>query len=95
MQLLLAYLNNHRPETPHIDMHLAESDARSLYQAGEARLGTDEETIIHILSTRSAAQLTASFHKYRQMYGRDIEKVCVILSSSPIIGLESFIELEC
>ena len=56
-------------------MHQAENDAKSLYKAGEGRLGTDEAAIIHILSTRSAAQLNASFNIYRQMYGRDIEKV--------------------
>lgn len=73
-RLLLAYLNNYRPETPHVDLQLAQADCTALYRAGEGRLGTDETAIITILSTRSSAQLNASFHMYSQTYGHDIEK---------------------
>lgn len=72
--LLLTYINQYRPDSPQVNMQLAQADARELYRAGEGRLGTDEAAIIRILSTRSAAQLNASFNIYQQSYGRDIEK---------------------
>lgn len=70
-----------------VDMHQAEKDAKALYKAGEGRFGTDEAAIIQILSTRSAAQLNASFHIYKQMHGHDIEKVWGTLSPSPTMWL--------
>ncbi|MCO5587366.1 hypothetical protein L7F22_041315 [Adiantum nelumboides] len=73
-KLLLAYLNNYRPETPQVNMQLAHADCMELYRAGEGRLGTDEAAIIFILSSRSSAQLNACFHLYKQTYGHDIEK---------------------
>eukprot|EP00250_Pteridium_aquilinum_P016456 c23111_g1_i1 orf=346-1299(-) len=73
-KLLLAYLNNYRPESPQVDSHLAQTDCRELFRAGEGRLGTDEAAIISILSTRSSAQLNACFNMYKQIHGHDIEK---------------------
>ncbi|MCO5581912.1 hypothetical protein L7F22_035801 [Adiantum nelumboides] len=73
-KLLLAYLNNYRPETPQVNMQLAQADCMELYRAGEGRLGTDEAAIIVILSSRSSAQLNACFNLYKQTYGHDIEK---------------------
>ncbi|KAH9321503.1 hypothetical protein KI387_016142, partial [Taxus chinensis] len=73
-KLLLAYLSATRYEGPQVDMRLAEMDAKALYKAGEARLGTDEATFIHIFSTRSSAQLAAIASVYHNMYRRDLEK---------------------
>ncbi|KAI5056459.1 hypothetical protein GOP47_0028277 [Adiantum capillus-veneris] len=73
-KLLLAYLNNYRPETPQVNMQLAQADCRELYRAGEGRLGTDEAAIISIITSRSSAQLNACFNMYKQTYGHDIEK---------------------
>ncbi|EFJ34094.1 hypothetical protein SELMODRAFT_227533 [Selaginella moellendorffii] len=73
-KLLLAFASGQRPEWPHVDMHLADADARELYRAGEGRLGTDESTFIRIFSTRSAAQLHAAFAAYKHLYKRDIDK---------------------
>ncbi|MCO5579959.1 hypothetical protein L7F22_033826 [Adiantum nelumboides] len=53
-KLLLAYLNNYRPETPQVNMQLAHADCMELYRASEGRLGTDETAIIIILSSRSS-----------------------------------------
>ena len=58
-----------------MDHNLAASDAYALYRAGEARWGTDEDTFIHILATRSQAQLNLTLQYYRQTYGHDFEKV--------------------
>ncbi|MCO5594237.1 hypothetical protein L7F22_048264 [Adiantum nelumboides] len=73
-KLLLAYLNNYRPETPQVNMQLAHADCMELYRAGEGRLGTDEAAIMVILSSRSSVQLNACFNLYKQTYGHDIEE---------------------
>lgn len=73
-KLLLTYLTEHRSESPQVDINMAQADARDLCKAGEGRLGTDEDAIIYILSTRSSAQLNAAFNIYKQCYGHDIEK---------------------
>lgn len=58
-----------------MDPRLALTDAHELYRAGEGRWGTDEDTFIHILATRSASQLIATLQYYLQTYGHDFEKV--------------------
>ncbi|KAJ7294720.1 hypothetical protein O6H91_16G068300 [Diphasiastrum complanatum] len=73
-KLLLAYASGLRYEGPEVDMNLAHSEAKELYKAGEARLGTDESTFIRIFSTRSATQLNATFQAYKHLYKRDIDK---------------------
>jgi len=56
---LLACLNNRRDPPGMIHQELIESDARALYQAGEAVLGTKEEVFIRIFTERSAEHLQA------------------------------------
>jgi len=75
LQLLLALVRGNRSETVAVDPNFALADAHALYQAGVARLGTDENTFIHILTTRSPAQLNLTLQYYRQQYGHDFEKV--------------------
>lgn len=75
LQLLLALVRGNRSETLAVDPNYALSDAHALYRAGVARLGTDEDTFIHILTTRSPAQLNMTLQYYRQTYGHDFEKV--------------------
>lgn len=73
-KLLLALVRGNRSETLAVDPNYALSDAHSLYRAGVARLGTDEDTFIHILTTRSPAQLNLTLQYYRHTYGHDFEK---------------------
>ncbi|XP_057852757.2 annexin D5 [Cryptomeria japonica] len=73
-KLLLAYLSATRYEGPQLDMSLAEMDAKTLYKAGEGRMGTDEATFIQIFSTRSSAQLAATASIYHNLYKHDLEK---------------------
>lgn len=75
MQLLLALARGNRSESLGVDTHLALADAQALYRAGEARLGTNEDTFINILTTRSAAHLNCTFQYYQQTYGHSFEKV--------------------
>lgn len=58
-----------------MDPNYALADAHALYQAGVAKLGTDENAFIHILTTRSPAQLSLTMQYYRQQYGHDFERV--------------------
>ncbi|VDK36217.1 unnamed protein product [Taenia asiatica] len=50
-----------------IDKKAAEADAQKLYDAGEKRLGTDEETFITILCTRSPWQLLGISRAYEKI----------------------------
>ncbi|KAK9115840.1 hypothetical protein Sjap_014787 [Stephania japonica] len=68
-ELLLAYLTKQRYEGLEVDRMMAEKDAKSLYKAGEKRLGTDEKTFINIFSERSRAHLAVVTTIYRDMYG--------------------------
>ncbi|KAM9795198.1 annexin A5a [Neosynchiropus ocellatus] len=50
-----------------------QEDAKELYAAGEGKFGTDEETFISILGTRSVEHLRRVFQAYREICARDIE----------------------
>ncbi|KAM3176682.1 hypothetical protein ACTXT7_006033 [Hymenolepis weldensis] len=50
-----------------IDKRAAEMDAQKLYDAGEKKLGTDEETFINILCTRGPWQLAAIAKAYEKI----------------------------
>lgn len=73
-KLLLAYVSIQRYEGFEVDKMIAENDARTLYKAGEKRLGTDESTFIRIFSERSRAHLAAVDAAYHGMYGHSLEK---------------------
>ncbi len=77
MQLLLALVRGDRSESVSVDQQLAETDAHELYRAGAARLGTDEDTFIHVLTSRSAVQLSTTLQFYLQTFGHDLEKVSI------------------
>ncbi|CAN1237987.1 Annexin D5, partial [Linum grandiflorum] len=49
-RMLLAYVSTPRHEGWEVDRAAAENDAKALYRAGEKKLGTDENTFIHIFS---------------------------------------------
>lgn len=84
MQLLLALVRGTRSETLVGDPNLAMADAQALYRATEGRLGTDEELLIHILTTRSPVQLNMALQYYRQTFGHDFEKVRCQLAIFPM-----------
>eukprot|EP01018_Ginkgo_biloba_P006492 Gb_32634 [translate_table: standard] len=73
-KLLLALASGQRCVCRGVDTNLAQSDANALYDAGSGRIGTDEETIIKILTERSLQHLRTTFGCYQQIYGQDIKK---------------------
>ncbi|XP_062376539.1 annexin A5b [Sardina pilchardus] len=51
-----------------------ESDAKTLFAAGESKFGTDEEQFISILGNRSAEHLRKVFQAYMKISGYEIEE---------------------
>ena len=51
-KILLSLLHGERPDTNEVNEDEAENDARTLYEAGEKKWGTDESKFVEILSTR-------------------------------------------
>jgi len=56
-----------------LDVRVAIADAEALYKAGAARMGTDEEAIIKILSSRSPEHLEAVGLAYADATGKTLE----------------------
>ncbi|XP_051994111.1 annexin A5-like [Xyrauchen texanus] len=53
---------------------LIQSDAQTLFTAGEQKYGTDEGQFITLLGNRSAAHLRRVFEEYRKLSGYEIEE---------------------
>ena len=51
-KILLSLLHGERPDTNQVNEDEAENDARTLYEAGEKKWGTDESKFVEIISTR-------------------------------------------
>ncbi|KAK7314688.1 hypothetical protein VNO77_33215 [Canavalia gladiata] len=73
-KILLAYISTPRQEGLQVNREIAQKDAKVLYKAGEKKLGTDENTFIHIFSERSMAHLAAVSSYYHDMYGHSLKK---------------------
>lgn len=57
-----------------VDADLAVEQANQLYNAGEAKFGTDEEVFYKILAHASFDQLELVFDEYKKLSGRTIEQ---------------------
>ncbi|KRX73635.1 Annexin A11, partial [Trichinella pseudospiralis] len=53
-------------------MSLVREDVDTLWDAGEAHLGTDESAIIKIIANRSVWHIQAVAQQYEQKYGRSL-----------------------
>uniref|UniRef100_A0A3P8ZCQ6 Annexin n=1 Tax=Esox lucius TaxID=8010 RepID=A0A3P8ZCQ6_ESOLU len=71
---LLSLCKANRSEDTTVNLELADSDARTLYEAGEKRKGTDCSVFIDILTTRSAPQLRQTFERYSKYSKVDVGK---------------------
>lgn len=57
-----------------VDPEKAREQAEQLYEAGEGKLGTDEEVFNRIFAHASFAQLRLVFEEYKNITGRTIEQ---------------------
>lgn len=73
-QLLLPLITAYRHEGPEVNMTLAKSESRILHEKISKKEYADDE-LIRILSTRSKAQLGATFNHYNNEFGHPINKV--------------------
>lgn len=70
-------MTTYRYDGPEINETLAKSEADILHEAIKDKIFNHEE-VIRILTTRSKAQLKASFNRYRDKHGTSITKVQIL-----------------
>uniref|UniRef100_A0A3Q0SRW0 Annexin n=1 Tax=Amphilophus citrinellus TaxID=61819 RepID=A0A3Q0SRW0_AMPCI len=63
-----------RDESDKVDEAQAVKDAKEIYEAGEARWGTDEVKFLTVLCVRNEKHLLRVFEEYQKISGRDIEE---------------------
>ncbi|KAL0838525.1 hypothetical protein ABMA28_016642 [Loxostege sticticalis] len=73
-RLLTLIVTGARDEEAGVDAARAQEAAQALYDAGEAKWGTDEEIFNKILAHESFAQLRLIFEAYKDIAGRTIEQ---------------------
>uniref|UniRef100_A0A1A9VBK8 Annexin n=1 Tax=Glossina austeni TaxID=7395 RepID=A0A1A9VBK8_GLOAU len=73
-RLLTLIVTGVRDPAGTVDAEKAKELAQALYNAGEAKLGTDEEVFNRILAHSSFAQLRLIFEEYKQLSGQTIEQ---------------------
>lgn len=72
-RVLVSLLTAGRDESTKVDEDLAKQDAKEIYEAGEARWGTDEVKFLTVLCVRNRPHLHRVFKEYQTVSGRDIE----------------------
>lgn len=73
-RLLTLIVTGARDEEAGVDPARAQEAAQQLFDAGEAKWGTDEEIFNKILAHESFAQLRLIFEEYKSLSGRTIEQ---------------------
>uniref|UniRef100_A0A8C5HDT4 Annexin n=1 Tax=Gouania willdenowi TaxID=441366 RepID=A0A8C5HDT4_GOUWI len=63
-----------RDEGDNVDEAQAVLDAKEIFEAGEARWGTDEVKFLTVLCVRNRNHLLRVFEEYQKISGRDIEE---------------------
>ena len=71
-KLLLALLQGQRSNNPNPDIMACQNEANALFQAGEGKWGTDEQTFNRIFATRSPAELAVINQHYKQQAGKGL-----------------------
>ncbi|TNM90098.1 hypothetical protein fugu_004332 [Takifugu bimaculatus] len=71
---LLLLAEGKREESTAVDQGKAKEDAKTLYNAGEKKWGTDEKKFIDILCNRSIAQLKQTLVEYTSISGKSLQQ---------------------
>uniref|UniRef100_A0A0N5CB98 Annexin n=1 Tax=Strongyloides papillosus TaxID=174720 RepID=A0A0N5CB98_STREA len=72
-RLLIALSTGYRDESNYTDINNAHQSAKSLYSAGEGRLGTDEAAFLGVLCSQNFAQLNLVFQEYHKLTGKTLD----------------------
>ncbi|KAL4609275.1 annexin A4-like [Arapaima gigas] len=72
-RVLVSLLTAGRDESTTVNEAQAVQDAKEIYEAGEARWGTDEVKFLTVLCVRNRNHLLRVFEEYKKISGRDIE----------------------
>ncbi|XP_039630089.1 annexin A6 isoform X2 [Polypterus senegalus] len=72
-KMLVVLLQGTREEDDVVSEDLVAQDAQELYEAGEAKWGTDEAKFITILGNRSVTHLQLVFDEYQRIAEKEIE----------------------
>ncbi|XP_034457744.1 annexin A4 isoform X2 [Hippoglossus hippoglossus] len=72
-RVLVSLLTAGRDEGDKVDEAQAAKDAKEIFEAGEARWGTDEVKFLTVLCVRNRNHLMRVFEEYQKISGRDIE----------------------
>lgn len=72
-RVLVSLLTAGRDDSDHVDEAQAVQDAKEIYEAGEARWGTDEVKFLTVLCVRNQKHLLRVFEEYQKISGREIE----------------------
>lgn len=73
-RVLVSLLTAGRDESNNVDETQAVQDAKEIFEAGEARWGTDEVKFLTVLCVRNRNHLLKVFDEYQKVSGRDIEE---------------------
>ncbi|XP_028319202.1 annexin A4 [Gouania willdenowi] len=73
-RVLVSLLTAGRDEGDNVDEAQAVLDAKEIFEAGEARWGTDEVKFLTVLCVRNRNHLLRVFEEYQKISGRDIEE---------------------
>ena len=80
LQLLVSLVSSYRYEGDEVNMTLAKQEAKLIHEKIKDKHYSDED-VIRILSTRSKAQINATFNRYQDEHGEEILKVMAKLFS--------------
>ncbi|XP_072227452.1 annexin A4 [Leuresthes tenuis] len=72
-RVLVSLLTAGRDQGNSVDEAQASKDAKDIYEAGEARWGTDEVKFLTVLCVRNQNHLLRVFEEYQKISGRSIE----------------------
>ncbi|XP_074143220.1 annexin A4 [Sminthopsis crassicaudata] len=73
-RVLVSLASAGRDEGNYLDDDLVKQDAQALYEAGEARWGTNEDKFLSILCSRNRNHLLHVFDEYKRSCNKDIEQ---------------------